>query len=138
MHLRIGLVTLGVVGACFFLAGPEIALKSVLFYLPLWGACEFVLAVKTRESARCRTCDFDPILYRQDPKKARALIEAKLGRVMNETRDNILKRAEQIRLDRLPAGTTPAPITQTAPASAPAQATTPSTSRVVKLGDRNL
>jgi hypothetical protein len=135
-HAQILIVTAAVSGGAYFFSGLEIALKSVLVYLPLWAACEFVHGVRVRESARCDTCGFDPILYRQDWKAARAQVEERLNKVLGETKAALLKRAENERARPRPGVVSQRAPATTAPTSnAPAPQTT---TRVVKLGDRNV
>jgi len=148
MHLQIAMLTSAIVGGVYAVAGLEMALKSLIVYLPLWGVCEFVNGVRVREAARCGACGFDPILYRQDRQKARAQVEARLGQLRDDTKAELVKRRESEQRGHGRSVTTPTPGPSASPALpiqqkatlplAPAGERTGSTNRVVKVGDRNL
>ena len=143
-HVRVALITLAVAAATYFVFGPESGLKSLALYLPLWAICEFVQGVRLRESARCNACGFDPHLYRTDRKAARTQVEARLNESMGRMTDELRKRAERERnlhvrqsAPTFVAPSVPTPILVVEKSKSAGSSTAP-TSRVVKVGDRNL
>jgi len=78
-HVQILAVVMTLASSLLLLSGWPAAIKSLLFYLPLWGICEFVYGVRVREATKCPTCHFDPVLYRRDWRAARVKVEKKLG-----------------------------------------------------------
>lgn len=78
-HLQIALITLACIAVLYFIGGPQIGWKGILFYLPMWAGSEFFHWAKMREATKCRSCDFDPVLYQRDPLAARRQVEAKLN-----------------------------------------------------------
>lgn len=74
-HFKIFVTTLAIAAIVFLFLGWAAAIKSSIVYLILWAFVEFSHWVKMRGLAKCTVCHFDPILYKQDWKKAREEIE---------------------------------------------------------------
>jgi hypothetical protein len=88
-HFKITLTTIFVTGLLYFYDGLPLAWRGVLLYLPLWAGAEFIHWVRMREAAKCRTCDFDPVLYRRNPAEARRRVEAKLNVFVDDLKQQI-------------------------------------------------
>ena len=49
-------------------------IKGAFFYLVVWSAYELQYRFRKRHALICENCGFDPFLYKQDVKKARAAV----------------------------------------------------------------
>jgi hypothetical protein len=87
-HAQIALVTI----ALAVLAYPLCGFDGALFYLPLWAGFEFFYRLRKRQALVCRSCGFDPFLYKQDVARARAALKAHWEtRIANENLFSNLK-----------------------------------------------
>ncbi len=66
-HFQLVVGTLAIV----YLFWPVFGLKGLSLYFLFWGAFEFFYRLRKRDALVCRSCGFDPFLYRQDVHKAR-------------------------------------------------------------------
>ncbi|MEO5668076.1 MAG: hypothetical protein ABIR96_08455 [Bdellovibrionota bacterium] len=88
-YVQILLITTVICAAVYFPLGPWAAARAALVFLPLWTAAEWVHWLKIREAFRCRTCDFDSMLYRRDWKAARRKVEIKMQGLSDELQARI-------------------------------------------------
>lgn len=101
-HLRLSLLSLSLMGLAYVGLGPTAAAKAAFVYFPLWGLTEFVHWVKVREDARCRICDFDPLLYHRDWRAARMRIETRMNQLSKEMQERIQAKVRQLEAQRTP------------------------------------
>lgn len=94
-HVRIAFLV-GALSLVFRLFGAA-PWKAAVFYLPLWAVAEFFHWARMREAAKCRTCDFDPILYRKNPLEARRRVEAKLTQAVDGLKGQLASRSPSAR-----------------------------------------
>jgi len=106
-HLQIFLITGVLVGSIYLGMGPWSAAKAVLAYLPIWTIAEWVHWLRIREAARCRTCDFDPLLYRRDRKAARRRVEIKMQGLSEELQQRIHREITRIQDQRTASNAVP-------------------------------
>ena len=99
-HLKIFSFVASVSGIVYLISDWPLALRSLVAYLPIWALCEFVHWVRMREGAKCRVCDFDPVLYKKDWREARRRIEAKLGKMADGVKVRTDARATELRQSR--------------------------------------
>jgi hypothetical protein len=121
-HFQIFLITGILAGIVYLTLGPWSAAKSLLTYLPLWTAAEWVHWLRIREAARCRTCDFDPLLYRRDWKAARRRVEMRMQGLSEELQQRIQSEIKRLNAQRTkPSSTSSTSSTSTsnAPAKSP-------------------
>jgi hypothetical protein len=95
-HFQIFLITGILVGIVYLTLGGWSASKAILAYLPLWTVAEWVHWLRIREAARCRTCDFDPLLYRRDRKAARRRVEIRMQGLSEEMQKRIYVEIERL------------------------------------------
>ncbi len=57
---------------------PLMGAKGLVSFVPLWAVFETVFRLRARALLVCPECGFDPFLYLQDVKKARAQVEARM------------------------------------------------------------
>lgn len=69
-HARIMALTL----ALTFVLWEILAGATLLAYMVIWAVYEFVHRTRKRTALVCRTCGFDPFLYKQDVQKARVAV----------------------------------------------------------------
>ena len=99
-YVQLVLITMFICAATYFLLGPWAATKASLVFLPLWTLSEWVHWLKIREALRCRTCDFDPMLYRRDWRAARRQVEIKMQGLSEDMQARIrteIKRIQEAR-----------------------------------------
>jgi hypothetical protein len=118
-HVQITLLTILASALCYLTLGVQAAAKSLLVYLPFWAIFEFLHWVQMRESLQCRVCDFDPMLYQKDWRKARLKVEGKMTKVHKEIEAEIQARIERLRpLAQKVAASTETAKTQSVPTEA--------------------
>ncbi len=107
-HFQIALITLAICGIGFLIDGFPLAAKCLLFYLPFWAVADFLHGIQMREATKCPACGFDPVLYKRDWKAARAEVEVRLQKIVDELRaqhevvlDRTRKAQEELRKQRL-------------------------------------
>jgi hypothetical protein len=99
-YVQLALITTLICAATYFLLGSWAATKASLVSLPLYMVAEWVHWLKLREALRCRTCDFDPMLYRRDWRAARRKVEVKMQGLSQEMQTRIrgeIKRIQDAR-----------------------------------------
>lgn len=70
-HLQIVVLT----ATSMLFAWPVFGLKGASLYLFFWGLFEFGYRTRKRQALICRSCGFDPFLYKQDMARARAALK---------------------------------------------------------------
>ncbi len=95
-HFQIALLTTSLVGLVYLLIGPYAAMKASIVYFPIWAVFEFLHWVQMREALNCKVCDFDPMLYQRDWKRARARIEQKMTKVHDNLEIEIKARIDKV------------------------------------------
>ena len=95
-YVQLVLITTVLCAAVYFTLGPWAAVKASLSFLPLWTLAEWVHWLKIREAFRCRTCDFDSMLYRRDWRAARRKVEIKMQGLSTELQARIQKEITRI------------------------------------------
>ena len=78
LKFQLFILTLACCAVVFLLLGPWPAIKASPLYFVFLGIAELFHWSQMRQNVRCDVCDFDPILYKEDWRKARALVEAKM------------------------------------------------------------
>jgi hypothetical protein len=58
--------------ATSYLAWPLFGSKGLALFFPYWATFELVYRFRKRQALICQSCGFDPFLYKQDVKRARA------------------------------------------------------------------
>jgi hypothetical protein len=99
-HFQILLLTISLVGLAYLVIGPYAAMKASIVYLPIWAIFEFLHWVQMREALNCKVCDFDPMLYQRDWKRARARIEQKMTKVHDNLELEIKARIDRVKAAR--------------------------------------
>lgn len=102
MHLKLLMTTGFLVMSVGLMMGTWAGVKASLFHLPLVLIAEWFQWLKVRSALRCKTCDFDPMLYRSNWRMARKQVERKLRHHSEELQQHI--RAEISRLDAQKSG----------------------------------
>ena len=108
-HAQLTIATIFLVWAGWDFFG----LKSLSFYLFFWACFEFVYRFRKRQALVCKTCGFDPFLYKQDVDKARHALklhwQAKIekenlfaGKKLKNYRTNGLNKEGQVSLNPVP------------------------------------
>lgn len=90
------MITTVLCAAVYFALGPWAAVKATLAYLPLWTGAEWFHWLHLREALRCKTCDFDSMLYQRDWRAARRRVEIKMQGLSDEMQARIQKEIVRI------------------------------------------
>lgn len=99
MHLKLLMTTAFFVMCVGLTMGGWAAVKASIFHLPLVLIAEWFQWLKIRSALRCKTCDFDPMLYRSNWRMARKQVERKLrnhsDELQRQIREEIARLHEQ-------------------------------------------
>jgi len=88
------MLTLACCALVFLLLGALPALKTSPLYFVFLGVAELIHWSQMRQNIKCDVCDFDPILYKEDWKKARARVEAKMQKAYTKATDQMKEALE--------------------------------------------
>ena len=100
-HIQIISATAAFVAVAGLAFGTWAAVKAALIYLPIIMLAEWVQWLRIREAVRCKTCHFDPMLYRRNWRAARKQVEAQMHVVSGELQVRIHNEIERISAHRL-------------------------------------
>ncbi len=96
-HVQMTLLTILISALAYLTMGPGVALKAAVLYLPLWALFEFLHWIQLRETLKCTACDFDPMLYQRDWKKARSQVEGRMTKIHDGLEAEIAARIQGLK-----------------------------------------
>lgn len=70
-HLQLSVLTVSLTWLCW----PVFGWKALSFYFVFWAAFEFFYRMRKRHALICRSCGFDPFLYKRDVAAARKALK---------------------------------------------------------------